>query len=179
MGLSIVRRPAISYDARGLVKTHGRRKPVRGVWHSTECGDAAGISELEGIVAYWRRQNLGYGAHVIVDKDGLSAMCANPSEICWAVEGRNTGTFSVEMVGYAKFTPKLWWLRQKQLREVARWMAWLNVEYNVPLTFDVEHGWSRHLDQSRVFGGSHTDPGRGFPMGYVLRLARRYRRDGW
>lgn len=178
MGLS-VRRPRVDLDARGLIETHGRQRPVRGVFHSTECGDAQGISELTGVVRFWRNQGLGYGAHVIIDRDGNSALCANPNEECWAVENRNGGTVSIELVGFARFTPKLWWARPRQLDKLARWMAWLALEYDIPLRFHVDRGWSRHADQSRVYGGSHWDPGPFFPMGWVIRKAVVYRREGW
>jgi len=174
-----VRRPRIQYEARGLVAVHSKSTPVRGVWHSTECGDLPGIAELQGVVNFWKNQELGYGAQLVIDKDGNSALCANPDEITWAVENHNTGTFSVELIGFARFNGKLWWLRKAQLDKLAKWMAWLNLEYGVPLSFDVNKGWSRHLDQSKAFHGSHTDPGTGFPYKYVLRKAKQYRVNGW
>lgn len=170
------RRPAVAFDARGGVETHGHQKPLRGIVHDTESGDAPGITDLEGVVNYWREQDRGLGAHLIIDKDGHSALCANPNEITYAVAGYNTGSFHVELVGYASFTTRLWFLRLKQLRELAKWMAWLNVEYNVPLIADPDHGWSGHRDQPQQI---HTDPGKFFPKGFVLRLARKYRREGW
>jgi hypothetical protein len=179
MSKRVVRIPHVDLDARGDIQTHGKQTPFRGVWHSTECGDAHGITELEGVVGFWMEQNLGYGAHVIIDKDGNSALCADPNQITYAVEHHNTNTWSVELIGYARFTPKLWWARVKQLDKLARWMAWLNLEYGVPLQFGVSRGWSRHLDQSKAFGGSHTDPGVFFPYRFVLRKARKYRKNGW
>lgn len=177
--LKPVREPHVAYEGRGKIAVHGHQTPVRGVIHSTECGDLPGTVELAGIDGFWRRQGLGYGAQLGIDKDGNTAVWANPDEICWAVENRNTGTYSIELVAFARFTPKAWFLRRKQLDELAKWIAWLNKEYRVPIVFDVEHGWSRHLDQSRAFGGTHTDPGRCFPLGYVLRKARICRKDGW
>jgi hypothetical protein len=149
------------------------------VWHSTESHDAAGIRDLQGIVHFWRGQHLGYGAHIIIDKDGNSAFCADPTRTTWAVQSHNTGGVHIELVGFAKFQPKTWFLRRKQLHKLARWMAWLNLEYGIPLRFSVNHGWSRHADQSKVYGGTHWDPGRGFPTKYVLRLAASYRAEGW
>lgn len=174
-----VHEPVVKYDARGSIQTHGTQKPVRGVWHSTECGDSPGIQELQAVVNFWKNQGLGYGAQLMIDKDGNTAVCANPDQITWAVENHNTGTYSVELVGYAKFGKLTWFTRLPQLRELAKWMAWLNKQYGIPLTLNVNAGWSRHLDQSKAFGGTHTDPGTGFPRGFVLTLARRYRKNGW
>jgi hypothetical protein len=174
-----VRRPVYQLDARGHIATHGHQVPVRGVWHDTEGHDAAGIRDLQGIVNYWIEQDLGYGAAVIIDKSGNSALCADPDRITWAVENHNTGTVSIELVGFAKFTPSIWRARGAQLDKLARWMAWLRLEYGIPLDLNVNKGWSGHADQTRAFGGSHTDPGIGFPKRYVLRKARSYYKTGW
>lgn len=171
-----VRRPRVDYDARGKVATHGPHLPIRGIWHDTESHDYAGIRDLAGIVSFWQNQARGYGAHVIIDKDGNSALCANPNEITWHVGGRNTDSFGIELVGFASFTPKLWFARRAQLDKLARWMAWLNLEYGVPLRFGVNRGWSGHRDQPNA---DHTDPGSWFPKNYVLRLANKYRKEGW
>ncbi len=174
-----VRRPRIDVDLRGQVATHGRAFPARVVLHSTECGDAPGDLELRGVAAFWRRQGKGYGAEILIDRDGLFCLAANPDEITWAVQSHNTGTVSIELIGYARFGVTDWFRRRKQLVKLAKTLAWLSIEYAIPLRFDVNHGVSRHLDQSRVFGGSHTDPGKGFPLGYVLRKARRFKANGW
>lgn len=147
--------------------------------HDTESHDAAGIRDLEGICNFWHSQGLGYGAHIIVDKDANSALCANPNRVCWHVAHRNTDAVGIEIIGYARFTPNLWWLRDKQLHKVARWLAYLSKEYGIPLKADPERGITTHAEQSRIFGGTHTDPGRGFPFKHVLRLAEGYRAEGW
>src|SRR4051812_39748025 len=121
-----VRRPRIDVDLRGLVATHGHHKPVRGVVHDTECGDLPGTAEERGVARFWHRQREGLGAELMIDKDGLSGLCANPNQICWAVAHRNTGTFHIELIGWARFKRLNWLRRPKQLHKLARWMAWLN-----------------------------------------------------
>lgn len=174
-----VHRPSVQLDARGRIATHGKMTPVRGDWHDTECGDAQGIKELEGVVAFWQRQGLGYGAHLIIDKDGNSALCANFDEECWHTENRNGGMIGIELIGYARFTPKLWFLRLAQLNKLAKWIAYARAEHGIPIDFNVNKGWSGHVDQSKAFGGTHYDPGAGFPRRYVLRKARIYYQKGW
>lgn len=171
-----VKRPSVELDARGKVETHGHHDLVRGIWHDTESHDFAGIQDLQGIVNFWNRQGKGYGAHVIIDKDGNSALCANPNEITWHTGLRNTGSWGMELVGLARFSTHLWVVRYKQLQKAAKWMAWLNLEFDVPLRFDIEHGWSGHRNQPRQF---HTDPGLFFPKAMVLRWANGYRENGW
>lgn len=174
-----VRRPRVDLDARGRIATHGLHIPRRVVLHDTESHDASGIRDLEGICSYWHGQNLGYGAHVIVDKDANSALCANPNQICWHVEHRNTHAVGIEIVGFAKFIPSVWFTRQRQLHKVARWLAWFNKQYGIPLVADPERGITTHRIQSNVYGGSHSDPGIFFPFNFVLKQAQIYRRDGW
>lgn len=174
--MKTVRRPRIDLDALGRVATHGFHVPRRGIWHSTESSDYAGIRDLEGIVAYWGRQGRGLGSHVIIDKAGNSALCVPPGKIAWHVGGRNTGSVGIELIGFARFTPTLWFVRRAQLDKLARWMAWLDFFYGIPLRFGVERGWSGHGGQPNQ---THWDPGPWFPKKYVLRLACRYRENGW
>lgn len=166
--------PAVAL--RTSVATHGSMTPKRIILHDTECGDAQGIRELEGVVHYWNGvQKAGYGAHLIIDKDGNTAVCAPFDRVCWHTLHRNTGSIGIELVGFARFTPRMWFLRISQLRAAARWIAWLSISEGIPIRFDVERGVSRHADQSRAFGGDHFDPGKGFPLGWVLRVARKYK----
>ena len=176
MAKQLSHRPRVDLDARGRIETHGNQLVKRGVFHDTESHDAAGIRDLEGIVRFWQGQGLGYGAHLIIDKAGNSALCANPEHITWAVARRNTGSFHIELIGFARFTPKLWRARPAQLEKLARWMAWLNYHYEIPLHFGINYGWSGHRDQPNQ---THTDPGRFFPRTRVLRRANELRKSGW
>ena len=174
-----VRQPRVDYDARGRIETHGEHTPRRVVLHDTESHDARGIRDLTGIVNYWHNAGQGLGAHVIVDKDANSALCANPDRICWHVAHRNTGALGIEIVGFARFSPSIWFVRPRQLQKVARWLAWFNKKYGIPLVLNPEHGVTTHRIQSKVYGGDHYDPGVWFPLKYVLREAQRYRKEGW
>lgn len=169
-----VRRPLVQYF--GKIDTHGKQTPVAGVVHTTESHDYDGITDITGIVNYWRTQGQGLGAHIIIDKDGNSALNAPLDQIAWAVANHNTGRIHVELVGFAKFVPQIWWLRLSQLNKLAKWMAYINLEYGIPLEFSVAKGWAGHRDYPAQ---DHTDPGRWFPMKYVLRKANEYRNNGW
>lgn len=171
-----VRRPLVQLDARGRVATHGTHEPVRGIFHDTESHDYAGIRDLQGIVAFWGQQARGYGAHLIIDKEGNSALCADFEKVTWHTGGRNTGSVGIELIGFASFTPSLWWARRKQLDKLAKWVAYLNLEYGIPIRLGVNFGWSRHRDQP---GQTHTDTGLWLPRNYVLRRAQQYRDNGW
>lgn len=172
-----VRRPLVQYDARGLVDTHGKQVPVRIVIHTTESDDIAGDVDLRAVANYWSRTPDGLGAHVIVDGDGNSALCGDPSRVMYAVLHRNVGAFHIELIGRAGFLPTVWWLRLKQLNKVAKWCAWIHHEYPlVELVFNVDTGVSGHRDQP---GQTHTDPGKWFPMTYLIRRAQQFSANGW
>lgn len=169
-----VRQPRV--DLRGDVDTHGVHSPVRIVIHTTECGDAPGVREMEGVLNFWRRQGQGLGAHVLIDKDGNSALAADFHKITWAVKGANTGSIHFELIGFARFLPPLWWLRLTQLNKLAKWIAYLNLAYGIP----IEHSTAAGVAGHREFpGNDHTDPGKWFPMKYVLRRAQQFRDPGW
>ena len=174
-----VRRPRVDVDLRDYITTHGVMTPKRGVIHSTECGDAPGTAELTGVASYWKRQARGYGAHVGVDKDGNSAMFADPHHVTYHTYQRNTDSIGIELIGFARFVPQVWWLRLSQLNKLAKWIAYYNLEYGIPIVLDVERGWSTHAMQSAAFGGDHYDPGKFFPLRYVIRKARVFREKGW
>lgn len=171
-----VRRPTINVDLRGKVATHGLQTPVRGVVHDTECGDLSGTAEIGGVVNFWMRQDERLGAQLLIDSDGNSGLAADPDEITWAVARRNTGTFHVELIGFAYFHRFQWLRRRKQLDKLARWMAWLNLEYGIALRFDIDYGWSGHRNQPNA---NHHDPGPWFPWDKALSKANKYRKDGW
>jgi N-acetyl-anhydromuramyl-L-alanine amidase AmpD len=128
------------------------------------------------VVNFWDRQGQGLGAHVLIDKDGNSALGADPHFITWAVRHANTGSVHFELIGFARFTPKLWWARLKQLNKLAKWLAWLNLEYGIELKRSRINGVAGHREFP---GNDHTDPGKWFPWRFVLRRAREYRKKGW
>jgi N-acetyl-anhydromuramyl-L-alanine amidase AmpD len=170
------RKPLVQYDGRHLVDSHGLHKPQRGIWHTTESHDWAGVRDLRGIAEFWHRQDRGYGAHNGIDKHGNSAVYVDPHLVAWHCGGRNTNSIGVELIGFARFTPSVWWLRLGQLNKLAKWIAYYNVEYGIPIRFDTENGWSGHRDQANQ---THWDPGRFFPKNYVIRKAKEFRAKGW
>lgn len=171
-----VRQPRVDLDARGDIETHGNHTPVRIVVHTTECGDLPGVREIEAVLAYWERQDRGLGAHILIDADGNSAKAADFHKITWAVKGANTGSIHFELIGFARFLPQVWWLRLRQLNKLAKWIAFLNLEYGIPIERSVVSGVAGHREFP---GNDHTDPGKWFPMLYVLRKARVFREKGW
>lgn len=159
------------------VKYHGSHTPKRIILHSTE-SVGAGLRYGRDIVAFWRRQGLGYGAHFVVSSDGAVVNCAPTNIITWHVENRNTGSVGIEQSGYAHNTRAEWMGRGLELDATARIIAAVAHAWNIPLDIDVDNGVATHAMESKSYGGSHTDPGANYPLSHVLGMARSYRNAG-
>jgi len=163
------------------VATHGIHTPVRGIIHETISGNATGRSDIIGVGAFWQRQGLGYGAHIGLDTEGNSGKYAGLGMITWHTGGRNTGSLGFELVGGKNMDRAAWWKlgRGRQLHQMAKWMAFCNKEFGIPLRWDVERGWSSHFMQSKAFGTTdHTDA-EFLPKKRLMLAAKCYRRLGW
>lgn len=160
-------------DAYFDCETHGRHHPVRIILHDTESHDHAGVKDIQGIAAFWKRQGRGYGAHYIIDGDGNLGDGPSPKMILYHCGGHNTNSIGIELIGFARFSRIKWLRRKRQLRTLARLLAYLSDEYEIPLVRSKERGVCLH----RHFPDSgHTDPGPGFPYRRVVWMARRVQR---
>jgi N-acetyl-anhydromuramyl-L-alanine amidase AmpD len=167
-------------NARAPVATHGGHTPVRGIIHETISHNVPGTSDMTGVAGFWNRQGLGYGAHLGIDEEGQTCKYASEHAITWHTGGRNTGSLGIEIVSMKWMSKLAWWKKvPKELHKLAKWMAWYNKEFGIPLRWDVNSGWSTHYMQSKAFGTTdHTD-GQFLPKRRVMRLAKKYRREGW
>src|SRR5581483_10595872 len=145
----------------------------------------AGIGDIQGIINYWAQTPLSkdrLGAHFIVDSDGNHAQLADPKELLYHC-GYNTGRCGIEQIGFSTFSTHIWRLRAKQLRKVAKLLAWLHHAYGMPLTIGVEEGVCTHAMVTAKYPqytAGHTDPGRLYPFHYVLGMARYFvAQGGW
>lgn len=151
---------------------HGIHTPTRIALHSTETGDSDSI--ISNIMSFWKNDGKGLGTQLIVDKKGRFGRYVWDKNIAWGISGANTGTLHLEIVGRASFTRFQWFLRLKQLWAVADAIAYWSKKWDIPIRVDLGHGVFTHAMASEAFGVSdHWDPGPGFPLGFVLRLARR------
>lgn len=171
--------PKVTLDVSGRYTTlrHGKHKPVRVVLHSTETPDT-GVGGMLAICDYWRDETVGYGAHLIIGGDGATLRVVPDLNMAWHTGGANTGSLGIEQVGYARFTTARWYARPRQIMAVARWLAYWSTVYGIPLEASVAAGVSTHAMQSKIHPQSqgHTDPGKGYPLAFVLKLARTYKR---
>lgn len=165
------------HRARPTVTDHGLQVAERIVLHSTE-SDGDGGQYGDDICAFWQRQNEGFGAHFVVSRDGVVSTCLERNRIAWHVSHRNTGSIGIEQAGYARFVGADWFHREPELDAVARLIARLCHYHGIPLEHSTERGICTHADCSRDFGGTHTDPGKGYPFAHVLGMARSWHNAG-
>lgn len=166
-----IRRPRIDVDVRSWFGGgHGPQTPEFIVIHDTESHDYAGIRDITGIVSYWyHRSGARLGSQVIIDKEALSGWVINENQRAYAVENHNTGALHIEMIGFAKFTPSIWWTRMPQLEKCARWCAFWHKTYGIPIQTSTTSGICTHKMCTDLYGGSHYDPGPFFPFQWLLR----------
>ena len=173
--------PRIDYDGRSLVLEHGWHHPVRVVLHDTESYDRVGISDIQGIAEFFKRQGLGYGSHLVIDREGKTGRLVDDDRIGWHVGGANTGSLGIEQIGFGRFRRADWRKRPLQLEKVARWLAWWNTRWKIPLVISTDKGICTHAMMSALHpeSGGHTDPGLGYDLIGVVKRARELKRAGW
>lgn len=194
--LPAVHMPKIALDARGTLSTarfnrNGRTRIADltlGVLHSTESHDYPGVKDLGGVIQWWKNPSSGGSAHVVVDKDANSAYAVSLLNTAPHVGGMNYCSVGIEQIGYAKFALKTWLGRDKQLRQTARWMAYIFHEFGLPLQEAIvtrsgnvaRPGWTTHRALGALgLGTNHTDPGAFYPFKRVLNYAKWYAVHGW
>lgn len=155
------------YRAR-LLDGRKRLTPALIVLHSTE-GPSA-----ESAASWFTDEAAQGSAHVVVGEDGCFRTLPDDANAAGAGEV-NPYALHLEFAGYAAWSRDRWLSRRKTLelgREQVR--AWAR-QYGIPLRKltrselrDGQSGVTTHADVSAVFGGTHTDPGTGFPFSSVV-----------
>jgi len=171
-----VHKPSVQYNGVKKGHTHGPSSPMTIVLHDTESHDQAGIGDVKGVLDYLAGTADELNAHLVIDKEGNTGQGAPFNKMCYHARGGNTNSIGIEQIGFARFGFVGWWARKQQLDKVARWLAYLSKTYNIPLVHSTTHGVCMHKD---LPAGGHSDPGAGYPIGRVLDMAIKYKRNGW
>ena len=121
-------------------------------------------------------------AHFGVDQDSIQRYLPLRA-VPWGAPGVNSDGVHIEQCGYARWTRDGWLRRDEMLDRVAWLMAVLARRLDIPLRSlsdeelrRGERGVTTHRQCTLVYGGTHTDPGAGYPLDWVLARARHYRR---
>jgi len=151
--------------------------------HDTEGGNIPrSVRDLEGLGDYFDKLSTQASSNVAVDEDGYSARYVPDAKKAWAQAYYNPWALSIEQIGFASddwSSPK----KEKQLQEVARWIAYWSKKHDIPIqaatvTSDgriTKPGVKQHRSLGNL-GGGHHDVSHDYPMAKVLAYARKHRK---
>lgn len=167
---------------RGDATGKDAKRPMPPIWiviHDTEGGSSA-----KNIASYFSNPVAKVSAHLVVDDQGDCYRCVEDDGIAWHAGLANTKSLGLEMVapvGAYKRTREQWLDTGKLLDATADHVADWCRRYGIPAKFVDGEGLKRgdrgvttHAEVTKGLGGSHVDPGKGFPVDDLLeRVARR------
>ena len=145
--------------------------------HSTEGGTAASVAR------YFQSSRARGSAHLVVD-DYECQRCLPNSAVPWAAPGANYAGFHIEQCGFAKWSSEEWRSHRATLQRAAYKTALYCSNFGIPPVFrkaaDLKArrpGITTHVECSEAFGGTHWDPGPGWPRSLFMTLVRRYLKE--
>lgn len=155
------------------------------VLHDMESANSNGAAE--GVGAWFRNHQVRASTHYGIDNDSIQQYLALTT-IPWGAPGANLNGIHYEQMGLARWTREQWMEKAKPTLDRTAWLLARNhrrleaANVHVPLRplsdDDIRshaHGVTTHRQLTRALGiGSHTDPGTGYPLEWVLRRAREY-----
>lgn len=125
-------------------------------------------------------------AHACVDSDSI-VQCVPWEQIAWHAPGANSLGIGIEHAGYGRQSLDEWRDTYGQrMLDLSAWLvAALCTRFRIPIDFvDAAEllagasGITTHAECSKAWKKStHTDPGKGFPIGDYLAAVRRYAPD--
>lgn len=168
------------------VHTSGTRHLDQVKWlvlHDMENANYLGADEATGS---WFKNNASTGSsHFGIDNDSIQQYL-RLDRIAWGAPGANEKGVHIEQMGVASWERSIWFNKAAGTISRTAWLlAWLKLERFgwIPLVHlsddDLRAGHSgivTHRQLTRVFKtpGGHTDPGTGYPLAYVIQLAKAY-----
>ena len=167
-------------DSYPAYRTSGRRPLAAVTWivlHSTEGGTAASVAR------YFQSSSARGSAHLVVD-DYECQRCLPNSAVPWAAPGANYAGFHIEQCGFAQWSSEEWKSHRATLERAAYKTAAHCDLFGIPPVFrkaaDLKArrpGITTHVECSEAFGGTHWDPGPGWPRSLFMTLVRRYLKE--
>ncbi len=155
------------------------------VLHDME--DVHYLTAAENTGRWFERMASGGSTHYGIDNNSIQRYLAL-NVICWGAPNANTNGVHFEQMGKASWVRETWMQQAKPTLDRTAWLLARVHKYLeargviIPLRKlgDDElrahkHGIVTHRQVTRVLGGgSHTDPGSGYPMAWVVDRARHY-----
>jgi hypothetical protein len=136
----------------------------------------------EAAARWFENPNSSGSAHVCTDAIECYRTLA-PKYIPWAAPGANSKGWHLEIAGFAQWTRTQWLARTNLLNRSAYKAAVHAKFYGIPvrlltvpqLKAGNMDGFVTHKRCSDAFGGTHYDPGTGFPLDWFMNRIRYYR----
>jgi hypothetical protein len=149
------------------------------VIHTTEGHNRPGVSDLTGLAAWFDNPAASASSHLGIDGEGNTIRMVPDGLKAWTQAALNPPALSIEQIGFAATAEDDWYARyHAQLLDVARWIEHWSRVYRIPIrrartlgSSVVRAGVATH-EQLGSAGGSHHDPGKGYPVDYVILLAK-------
>lgn len=155
------------------------------VLHDIESTNETGAAEGAG--AWFENRAVQASAHYGIDNNSIQCYLAL-SRIAWGAPGANQNGVHIEQMGVARWTRDQWMDHARPTLDRCAWLLWRlhrrlpHVPLRVLTDADVRahhHGIVTHRQLTRVLGvGTHTDPGTGYPIGWVVERAHHYAAGG-
>jgi hypothetical protein len=137
----------------------------------------------EAVGRYFEMGSSGGSTHYGVDNDSIQQYLPI-DEVCWGAPNANFDGVHIEQMGRADWSTSEWKRKAEGTLDRTAWLlARLSKRLSIPLTKMTDtqlrnnaKGVTTHRQVTKVLhGGTHTDPGSGYPFDYVLRKARAYK----
>jgi N-acetyl-anhydromuramyl-L-alanine amidase AmpD len=167
-----------------------RRGPVLAIIvHSTESADLPGTTDdLRAIRNWFDNPASQASSHIGIDGQGNTELWVHSQRKAWTAGAANGWSVNIEFIGRAAQPGSAW--EEAQIKQGARWAAYWALKYDLPIQVGnarninglcvcTKKGVLRHSDITAAGFGSHTDPGRNFPMDDLLSATRYYVKKGW
>lgn len=165
----------------------GPRKASAIKWaviHSAEASDDVGVDNTaEAVANYFARSTTQASTQLAVDRDSCVRML--PDLVTpWGAVGANNAGLHVEICGRAGWTRSQWIQKTRlpMLDRAAYKVAMWCYHYSIPVRWVGptglklgRKGITTHADVNKAFGGgSHWDPGSGFPRDVFLAMVQKH-----
>jgi hypothetical protein len=160
--------------------------PVLIVLHTTQGHNRPGLSDLSGLGHYFNDPSNQVSSHIANDAEGHDARYVPDHRKSWTCAYFNSLSLNIEQIGFARPdgpAGRRQWFDEAahQLANTARWIAHWSRYHGIPIRRArvagrsvLRSGVAFH-SQLGLPGGSHTNPGRSFPIAYVLWMARYFK----
>jgi len=137
----------------------------------------------EAVGNYFEMAASGGSAHYGVDNNSIQQYLGL-NIVAWGAPSTNYDGVHIEQMGLAKWSRTEWRKKAEGTLDRTAWlMAYLSKRVDVPLrVLSVQETRARakgvitHKIATVAFGGTHTDPGSGYPLDDVMDRAREYAR---